>query len=82
MSFIVDKYLVINYYKKPPFFGSVLPNKILNYFFLCIFIYMYGILYQLSNPYITNNYLLKIEFTNNHNADISTYILNIIYIIF
>ena len=82
MSFIVDKYLVINYYKKPPFFGNVLPNKILNYFFLCIFIYMYGILYQLSNPYITNNYLLKIEFTNNHNADISTYILNIIYYIY
>ena len=78
----LDKYLVINYYKKPPFFGNVLPNKILNYFFLCIFIYMYGILYQLSNPYITNNYLLKIEFTNNHNGDISTYILNIIYYIY
>ena len=83
VTFIVDKYLMINYYKKPPFFGSFLPNKILDYFLICIFIYMYGLLYQLSNPYIADNFLLQIEFIKkNNNDNISALILNIIYCIY
>ena len=53
--YIVDKFLMINYYKKPTFYSNFLPKKINNYFFLCIFIYFYGLIYNGSNPYLFDN---------------------------
>ena len=64
-TFIVDKYLMINYYKKPPFYGRFLSKKILNYVYLSIILYLYGLIYNCSNPYLFNNSLLKEEFWSN-----------------
>ena len=50
VTFIVDKFLMIYYYKKPPLYGSLLSKKILNYFFLVLLIYIYGLIYNISNP--------------------------------
>ena len=55
VTFLVDKFMMINYYKIPPFYGSILSKKILNYFVLNVFIYFYGLSYNLSNPYIIRN---------------------------
>ena len=57
--YIVDKFLMINYYKKPTFYSNFLPKKINNYFFLCIFIYFYGLIYNGSNPYLFDNSSLR-----------------------
>ena len=65
MTFIIDKFLIINYYKKPQFLGSFLSKKILNYFGLGVFIYLYGLFYNLSNPYLFNNELLKQNYEDN-----------------
>ena len=59
LTFIVDKFLMIYYYKKPPLYGSLLSKKIKNYFFFCALLYFYGLFYNVSNPYIFNNELLK-----------------------
>jgi hypothetical protein len=52
---------MINYYKKPTFYSNFLPKKINNYFFLCIFIYFYGLIYNCSNPYLFDNSILREE---------------------
>ena len=65
MTFLVDKFLIINYYKKPRFFGNFLSKKILFYFGVGIFIYLYGLFYNLSNPYLFNNELLSQNFSDN-----------------
>jgi len=66
VTFIVDKYLMINYYKKPPFYGKFLSKKILHYFYLSIILYLYGLIYNYSNPFLFNNYLLKEKFWYNY----------------
>ena len=53
-TFIVDKLLVIHYYKKPPYYDNyfaVFSQKVL---FLSIIVYIYGSIYYISNPYLFN----------------------------
>ena len=55
-TFIVDKILIIHYYKKPPYYDSyftILTKRIL---FISIFVYLYGTIYYISNPYLFNYY--------------------------
>ena len=55
-TFIVDKILIIHYYRKPPYYDNyftVLTKKIL---FLSIIVYIYGTVYYISNPYLFNYY--------------------------
>ena len=55
-TFIVDKILVIHYYKKPPYYDNyftLLTRKIL---FLAIIVHIYGTVYYISNPYLFNLY--------------------------
>ena len=59
VTFLVDKFLMIFYYKKPPLYGELLSKKMISYFFFCSLLYFYGLFYNISNPYIFNNYLLK-----------------------
>ena len=59
ITFLVDKFLMINYYKIPPFYGSILSKKILNYFFFSVLLYFYGLVYNISNPYIFGNQPIK-----------------------
>ena len=68
-TFIVDKFLMIYYYRKPPLYGSLLSEKIQNYFFLAILLYVYGLFYHISNPYAFNNYLLKYASQNKSYSD-------------
>ena len=80
--YIVDKFLMINYYKKPTFYSNFLPKKINNYFFLCIFIYFYGLIYNGSNPYLFDNSILREESFISHEGSLYTIfeIINIIFI--
>ena len=55
-TFIVDKYLIINYYKKPPYYDNYLSKKFKNFLILEMFLYFYGTIFQLSNPYLFNYY--------------------------
>ena len=59
ITFLVDKFLMIFYYKKPPLYGDLLPIKIKDYFFFCVLLHVYGLFYNLSNPYLFNNESLK-----------------------
>ena len=55
-TFIVDKILVIHFYKKPPYYDNyftLLTRKIL---FLAIIVHIYGTIYYISNPYLFNLY--------------------------
>ena len=65
VTFIVDKYLMINYYKIPPFFGRFLSKKILNYFYLGVILYLFGLIYNFSNPYLFDNQILYEEYRYN-----------------
>ena len=47
--------MMINYYKIPPFYGSIISKKILYYFLLDVFLYFYGLSYNISNPYMNDN---------------------------
>ena len=38
ITFLVDKFLIINYYKKPNFYGTFLSKKVVNYFYLGAFL--------------------------------------------
>ena len=58
-TFIIDKYLIINFYKKPPYYNNYLSKKFKNLLFFEIFIFLYGTIYQLSNPYLFNYYQNK-----------------------
>ena len=55
-TFIVDKYLIINYYKIPPYYDNYLSKKFKNFLILEIFLFFYGTIFQLSNPYLFNYY--------------------------
>ena len=71
VTFIVDKYLIINYYKKPRFYGRFLSKKILNYFYFSIILYLYGLTYNCSNPYLFNNNLFKGKFWYSYESFIN-----------
>ena len=55
-TFIVDKYLIINYYKKPPYYDNYLSKKTSKFLLVGIIIYFYGTIHHLSNPYLFNYY--------------------------
>ena len=80
-TFIVDKILIIHYYKKPPYYDNyftILYQKIL---FWSIFIYIYGTIYYISNPYFFNYY--QNDSVNSGNNDLDLYsILNPFSIIY
>ena len=85
MTFIVDNFLIINYYKKPKFVGSLLSKKILTYFGIGVFIYLYGLFYNFSNPYLFDNELLKQNYNSNEITNIIKYfyfILSPIHLIY
>ena len=55
-TFIVDKFLVIHFYKKPPYYDNyftILTRKIL---FFAIIVNIYGSIYYIANPYLFNYY--------------------------
>ena len=64
---------MIYYYKKPPLYGDLLSKKILNYFFLCLILYIYGLFYNISSPYLFRNYILKSHFEKKSYSDISIF---------
>ena len=79
LTFIVDKYLMINYYRKPRFYGSFLSKNVINYLFFGIFLFIYGLIYNISNPYIFNNELTKQNFSGqNSNSLASEFIILIL----
>ena len=73
VTFLIDKFLMIYYYKKPPLYGDLLSKKILNYFFFGLILYIYGLFYNISNPYLFNNYSLKSEFERTSYSDIDIF---------
>ena len=58
-TFLVDKYLIINYYKKPPNYDNYLSKKTKGFLFFEIMIFFYGVTYHISNPYLFNYYQNK-----------------------
>jgi hypothetical protein len=58
-TFIVDKYLIINFYKKPPYYDNYLSKKTKAFLFIEIIIFLYGVSYHISNPYLFNYYQNK-----------------------
>ena len=79
VTFIVDKYLMINYYRKPPLYGNILSEKILNYFFFSVFLFIYGTFYNLSNPYLLHNEYIKTKYAKDNNSDSTNDIFLYIY---
>ena len=82
ITFLVDKYLMINYYKKPPLYGNILSEKILNYLFFSIFLFIYGTFYNISNPYLFHSEFIKTEndkIDSENNSDSNTDIFLYIY---
>ena len=78
-TFIVDKILIIHYYKKPPYYDnyfSVLTQKVL---FLSIVAHLYCTIYYMSNPYLFNYFQ---DDTTNYGTNILYYFLNPIAFIF
>ena len=73
VTFLIDKFLMIYYYKKPPLYGDLLSKKILNYFFFCLILYIYGLFYNISNPYLFRNYVLKSHFEKKSYSDIGIF---------
>ena len=73
-TFIVDKILIIHYYKKPPYYDNyftILYQKIL---FWTIFIYIYGTIYYISNPYFFNYYQNNSVNLGNKGADLYSFL--------
>ena len=78
-TFIVDKILVIHYYKKPPYYDnyfSVLTQKVL---FLSIVAHLYCTIYYMSNPYLFNYFQ---DDTIIYGTNLLYYFLNPITFIF
>lgn len=78
-TFIVDKILIIHYYKKPPYYDnyfSVLTQKVL---FLSIVAHLYCTIYYMSNPYLFNYFQ---DDTINYGTNVLYYFLNPIAFIF
>ena len=59
VTFLVDKYLIINYYKKSQYYGKFLSTRATNYIAWGLYLYFFGLIFNLSNPYLLNNKLLK-----------------------
>ena len=55
-TFIVDKILIIHYYKKPPYYDNYFTLLTKRVLFISIFVYLYGTIYYISNPYLFNYY--------------------------
>ena len=55
-TFIVDKLLIIHYYKKPPYYDNYFTLLTKRILLISIFVYLYGTIYYISNPYLFNYY--------------------------
>ena len=55
-TFIVDKFLIINYYKKPLYYNIYLSKIALYFYIFGIIVHFYGTIFHLSNPYLFNYY--------------------------
>ena len=59
VTFTVDKFLMIHFYKKPPFYGSFIAKRARDFWMWGVFILIYGIVYNISNPNLFNFETLK-----------------------
>ena len=59
VTFTVDKFLMIYFYKKPPFYGSFIAKRARDFWMWGVFILIYGIVYNISNPNLFNFETLK-----------------------
>ena len=59
VTFVVDKFLLINYYRKPPIYGSFIARRARDYWMWGVFIFIYGVIFHISNPNLFNYELLK-----------------------
>ena len=55
-TFIVDKYLIINFYKNPPYYDNYLSKMTSTFLFFGIILFFYGTIHYLSDPYLFNYY--------------------------
>ena len=81
-TFLIDKFLMINFYKKPPLYGGIIAKKMKSYFYFCVFLYIYGVFYNVSTPYLFKNDLLKDKFKhwNRYNLETTFSIIILILI--
>ena len=82
-TFIVDKYLIINYYKKPNYYNNYISGIVLNFFLFGIILYLFAVLQLLNNPYLFNYYQNEYygSFEFYYNMKKLTYIFNPLYFI-
>ena len=80
-TFLIDKFLMINFYKKPPLYGGIIAKKMKSYFYFCVFLYIYGVFYNVSTPYLFQNDLLKHKFKHWNRYDLETTFSIISYIL-
>ena len=59
VTFVVDKFLLINYYRKPPMYGSFIARRARDYWMWGVFIFIYGVVFHISNPNLFNYESLK-----------------------
>ena len=62
-TFIVDKYLIINFYKKPPYYDNYLSKLTSKFLLLGVFIFFFGLIYNISIPYLFN-YIQNNDYIN------------------
>lgn len=53
-TFIVDKYLIIHFYKKPPYYDNYLSKLTHKFLLLGILLFFFGLIYNISIPYLFN----------------------------
>ena len=62
-TFIVDKLLLIYYYKNPPKYDNYVVKTVISFFYFGFIMHLYGTVYFLSNPYdfnyVQNDYISK-----------------------
>ena len=81
VTFIVDKFLLINYYRKPPIYGSFIAKRARDYWMWGVFIFIYGVIFHISNPNLFNYESLK-ENLSVTNSSFEKFFFYIYYTIF
>jgi len=81
VTFVVDKFLLINYYRKPPIYGSFIARRARDYWMWGVFIFIYGVIFHISNPNLFNYELLKENLSGNKTL-FETIFFYIYYILF
>ena len=70
-TLIVDKFLIINYYKNPPYYDNYLSKLTQSFLFFGIILFFYSTINQLCNPYLFNYYQEQSKFfmDSSHRAN-------------